>query len=137
PPGPLLLRVSSSSAFSTPPRPAPRRPRSRRTPADVLPRPVSAAILAARRSSGARPLDPRGDFMRIPHRPFVVLMFLLPPVAAHAAPAPPVAGLKRVLDAADPHRIDADLRFLADDIMEGRGTGQKGGRLAALYLETR
>ena len=75
--------------------------------------------------------------MRTPHRPIVVLMFLLQPLAAYAAPAPPVAGLKRVLDAADPHRIDADLRFLADDVMEGRGTGQKGGRLAALYLETR
>src|SRR5207247_3489294 len=59
------------------------------------------------------------------------------PLAAYAAPAAPVAPLKRVLDAADPHRIDADLRFLADDVMEGRGTGQKGGRLAALYLETR
>ena len=75
--------------------------------------------------------------MRIPRRPVVVLMFLLPLVAAYASPAPPLTGLKRVLDAADPHRIDADLRFLADDVMEGRGTGQKGGRLAALYLETR
>ena len=73
--------------------------------------------------------------MRTPHRPIVALLFLLQPLAAYAAPAPPVAPLKRVLDAADPHRIDADLRFLADDVMEGRGTGQKGGRLAALYLE--
>jgi Zn-dependent M28 family amino/carboxypeptidase len=75
--------------------------------------------------------------MRIPRRPVVVLMSLLPLVAAFAASAPPPADLKRVLDAADPHRIDADLRFLSDDVMEGRGTGQKGGRLAALYLETR
>src|SRR5207245_1797096 len=44
---------------------------------------------------------------------------------------------RRVLDAADAKRIDADLRFLADDFLEGRGTGQRGGRLAALYLETR
>ncbi len=53
-----------------------------------------------------------------------------------APPAVPPA-LKRALDAADAKRIDADLRFLADDLLEGRGTGQKGGRLAALYLETR
>ncbi|MBI4169722.1 MAG: M28 family peptidase [Acidobacteria bacterium] len=59
-------------------------------------------------------------------------------VAALAA-APPALDpqLKRALDAADAKRIDADVRFLADDLMEGRGTGQKGGRLAALYLETR
>jgi Zn-dependent M28 family amino/carboxypeptidase len=47
------------------------------------------------------------------------------------------AELQRVLALADPRRIDADIRFLADDFLEGRGTGQNGGRLAALYLETR
>jgi Zn-dependent M28 family amino/carboxypeptidase len=75
--------------------------------------------------------------MRIPRRPSVLLIVLLPLMAAFASTSPPSSGLKRVLDAADAHRIDADLRFLADDVMEGRGTGQKGGRLAALYLETR
>src|SRR5262245_12980868 len=67
----------------------------------------------------------------------VLLLSLLPLAAATPSAAAPGPDLKRVLDAADLHRIDADLRFLADDVMEGRGTGQKGGRLAALYLETR
>ncbi len=75
--------------------------------------------------------------MRIPRHPTIVLMSCLPFLAAFAATPAPSPVLKRALDSADPHRIDADLRFLADDIMEGRGTGQKGGRLAALYLETR
>ena len=74
--------------------------------------------------------------MRTPRR-LATLLSLLPLVAAVATAASPGPDLKRVLDAADPHRIDADLRFLADDVMEGRGTGQKGGHLAALYLETR
>ena len=68
----------------------------------------------------------------------LALLFLLPAPPAPAAAPPAVApALKRALDAADAKRIDADLRFLADDFLEGRGTGQKGGQLAALYLETR
>ncbi len=75
--------------------------------------------------------------MRHPRALILSLLSLASILAAtHAATTPP-PDLKRVLDAADVRRIDADLRFLADDFMEGRGTGQKGGRLAALYLETR
>ena len=72
--------------------------------------------------------------------PLILLSLLtaVPVAAAPAAPRPAVPpDLKRALDAADAKRIGADLRFLADDFLEGRGTGQKGGRLAALYLETR
>jgi Zn-dependent M28 family amino/carboxypeptidase len=54
--------------------------------------------------------------------------------AAQAALSPE---LKRALDGIEAGRIDADIRFLADDLVEGRGTGQRGGQLAALYLETR
>ncbi|MGH9748683.1 MAG: M28 family peptidase [Candidatus Polarisedimenticolia bacterium] len=54
-----------------------------------------------------------------------------------AAPAAPPAGVKRALDAIDARRIETDVRFLADDLLEGRGTGQRGGRLAAIYLEAR
>ncbi len=32
--------------------------------------------------------------------------------------------------------LRAHLSFLADDLLEGRGTGQRGGRLAVRYLET-
>lgn len=71
-------------------------------------------------------------------RALMATLIVLSPLAAAIAAGPSTTpDLKRVLDAADARRIDADLRFLADDVMEGRGTGQKGGRLAALYLETR
>jgi len=33
-------------------------------------------------------------------------------------------------------QLRAHLPFLADDLLEGRGPGQRGGRLAVLYLET-
>ena len=46
---------------------------------------------------------------------------------AHAAPAPPGA-----VDAA---AIEAHLRFLAGDLLEGRGIGTRGGQLAAAYVE--
>src|SRR3712207_2809027 len=32
--------------------------------------------------------------------------------------------------------LRAHLSFLADDLLEGRGTGQRGGALAVRYLET-
>ncbi|OLC55887.1 MAG: hypothetical protein AUH92_01220 [Acidobacteria bacterium 13_1_40CM_4_69_4] len=67
----------------------------------------------------------------------LAFLSLLPAIAVLAAPPAVSPELRRVLDAADAKRIDADLRFLADDFLEGRGTGQRGGRLAALYLETR
>jgi Zn-dependent M28 family amino/carboxypeptidase len=54
---------------------------------------------------------------------------------AAAPPVPP--DLKKTLAAVDAARIRADVKFLADDALEGRGTGQPGGRLAALYVETR
>ena len=57
--------------------------------------------------------------------------------AAAAAPAALPPDLKRLLDGIEAGRLDADIRFLADDLVEGRGTGQRGGQLAALYLETR
>jgi Zn-dependent M28 family amino/carboxypeptidase len=36
----------------------------------------------------------------------------------------------------DPERIRAHVRFLSDDLLEGRGTGQRGGDLAAEYMAT-
>jgi Zn-dependent M28 family amino/carboxypeptidase len=46
--------------------------------------------------------------------------------AAHAQSAPSVAEAP----------LRAHLSFLADDLLEGRGTGQRGGELAVRYLET-
>jgi Zn-dependent M28 family amino/carboxypeptidase len=61
------------------------------------------------------------------------LLLLALPFAAHAGapgaslPSPPVV-------AEAPLR--AHLSFLADDLLEGRGTGQRGGALTVRYLET-
>ena len=36
----------------------------------------------------------------------------------------------------DPERIRAHVRFLSDDLLEGRGTGARGGDIAAKYIAT-
>jgi Zn-dependent M28 family amino/carboxypeptidase len=36
----------------------------------------------------------------------------------------------------DPQRIRAQVKFLADDLLEGRGTGTRGGDIAAQYIAT-
>src|SRR6267143_4967524 len=36
----------------------------------------------------------------------------------------------------DPEKIRAHVKFLASDLLEGRGTGQRGGDIAAEYLGT-
>ena len=48
----------------------------------------------------------------------------LPPAAA--------AAMKSI----DPQRIRAHVKFLASDLLEGRGTGQRGGDIAAEYIAT-
>jgi Zn-dependent M28 family amino/carboxypeptidase len=40
------------------------------------------------------------------------------------------------VDAAAAGRIKADIRFLSHDLLEGRGTGQRGGDIAAQYIAT-
>ena len=45
---------------------------------------------------------------------------------------PAIAAMQKI----DPDRIRAHVRFLADDLLEGRGTGQRGGDLAAAYIAT-
>ncbi|HEY4443357.1 MAG TPA: M28 family peptidase, partial [Steroidobacteraceae bacterium] len=61
--------------------------------------------------------------------------------AAWAAPDP-VADLRLPVNVAaamrdiDPERIRAHVRFLSDDLLEGRGTGARGGDVAAKYIAT-
>ena len=43
-------------------------------------------------------------------------------IAAGRLPAPAFAAMQTI----DPERIRAHVRFLADDLLEGRGTGQRG-----------
>jgi Zn-dependent M28 family amino/carboxypeptidase len=49
----------------------------------------------------------------------------------HLSPAA-ISAFQRV----DPERIRAHVRFLSDDLLEGRGTGQRGGDIAAEYIAT-
>ena len=53
-------------------------------------------------------------------------------IAAARLPAPAFAAMQTI----DPERIRAHVRFLADDLLEGRGTGQRGGDIAAQYIAT-
>jgi Zn-dependent M28 family amino/carboxypeptidase len=47
---------------------------------------------------------------------------------------PPAA--KKIADSFDTNRMRADLQYLASDLLEGRGTGQRGGDIAAAYIAT-
>jgi hypothetical protein len=51
---------------------------------------------------------------------------------APAASAAAVAGMARI----SPNAIRADMRFLADDLLEGRGTGTRGFDIAAKFMAT-
>jgi Zn-dependent M28 family amino/carboxypeptidase len=53
-------------------------------------------------------------------------------VTASRIPSPAFAAMQTI----DPERIRAHVRFLADDLLEGRGTGQRGGDIAAQYIAT-
>ncbi|HMD74651.1 MAG TPA: M28 family metallopeptidase, partial [Steroidobacteraceae bacterium] len=59
-------------------------------------------------------------------------------MAAIAAHAELELGLpdavKRAISGIDAERIRAHVRFLADDLLEGRGTGTRGGDIAARYI---
>ncbi len=54
------------------------------------------------------------------------------PAASAHLPGVAIAALEKV----DPERIRAHVRFLSDDLLEGRGTGQRGGDIAAEYIAT-
>ncbi|AWV05779.1 peptidase M28 [Lysobacter maris] len=84
--------------------------------------------------------------MRIPNRfaPQVLIVAVAVAVAVAIAacqPAPPpTASEPEPYDAsagADARRIEADVRFLADDLLEGREAGRRGHDLAALYVAQR
>src|SRR5271166_3372351 len=55
-------------------------------------------------------------------------------------PVPHVAGLppaaEQTMAAVDPEKIRAHVKFLASDLLEGRGTGARGGDIAAEYIAT-
>src|SRR5678816_3124259 len=51
--------------------------------------------------------------------------------SAHLPPAA-ISALQKI----DPEHIRAHVRFLSHDLLEGRGTGQRGGDIAAEYIAT-
>ena len=66
---------------------------------------------------------------------FVIDIGHKPAEAASASahlPGPAIATLEKV----DPEKIRAHVRFLSHDLLEGRGTGQRGGDIAAEYIAT-
>jgi Zn-dependent M28 family amino/carboxypeptidase len=52
-------------------------------------------------------------------------------VSAHL-PSPAISALEKI----EPEHIRAHVRFLSHDLLEGRGTGQRGGDIAAEYIAT-
>jgi Zn-dependent M28 family amino/carboxypeptidase len=52
-------------------------------------------------------------------------------VSAHLPPAA-IAALQKI----DPERIRAHVKYLSSDLLEGRGTGQRGGDIAGEYMAT-
>ncbi len=63
-------------------------------------------------------------------------LVLAPLATLLIAAAPPSAPLYQA-PAAQADRVRATVEFLADDLLEGRGTGKRGHELAALYLASR
>src|SRR6202011_28256 len=51
------------------------------------------------------------------------------PISVHSSPAA-IAAFQKI----DAERIRAHVRFLSHDLLEGRGTGQRGGDVAAEYI---
>ena len=65
---------------------------------------------------------------------FVILILLLNFCPLSFANVAVPAGAKEVADRFQIERMRADLKFLASDLLEGRGTGARGGRIAEEYI---
>lgn len=62
-------------------------------------------------------------------------LLLLAPLALRAAlPPPPPPAAQAAAKAITPELLRGHIRFLADDLLEGRGTGSKGEAIAARYI---
>ncbi len=59
---------------------------------------------------------------------------LRPLAAQRPRVEPPATGISQALSGLNPQMLEAQVRFLADDMLEGRGAGSRGGDLAARYL---
>jgi hypothetical protein len=81
---------------------------------------------------------PNRRFRSALFNPVVLAATLLAPLSTVPLSAAPLSAT--AAPSARPVVLEAPLRahlsFLADDLLEGRGTGQRGGELAVRYLET-
>ena len=63
---------------------------------------------------------------------------LIPSAFAQQAAVPEIAGVpeaaRQAAASIDPEKIRAHVQFLADDLLEGRGPGTRGGNIAAKYI---
>jgi Zn-dependent M28 family amino/carboxypeptidase len=74
-------------------------------------------------------------FKKYIHLTFAVVLVMSTFLTAEKASIiPPEA--KQVADHFNSDRMKADLQFLSSDLLEGRGTGQRGGDIAAAYIAT-
>ena len=71
---------------------------------------------------------------------FAVTVLPFSVLFAQQASVPQVAGVpeaaRQAAASIDPEKIRAHVRFLADDLLEGRGPGTRGGDIAAQYIGT-
>jgi Zn-dependent M28 family amino/carboxypeptidase len=64
----------------------------------------------------------------------ITISFFSLGAAALAQAVPPA--VKAAADSVDPEKIRAHVKFLSDDLLEGRGPGMRGGEIAAQYIAT-
>src|SRR6476660_7753315 len=62
-----------------------------------------------------------------------LLIILVSLVPVHAQSTLPPA-VQKAMNAIDAEKIRATVKYLSDDALQGRGTGQKGGDMAAAWI---
>ena len=71
---------------------------------------------------------------------FTIILIAASALAANPKKTPPSndlpASLKTVMAAINGNNIRSHVKFLSSDLLEGRGTGQRGGDVAAQYIAT-
>ncbi len=70
----------------------------------------------------------------IPHPLFPLMVFSILACAQLVAQKPPKSPAAAATGDIDAEKIRAHVKFLASDLLEGRGTGQRGGDIAAEYI---
>lgn len=74
------------------------------------------------------------------HLALALCLFTLPSMRAQQTAVPAIEGVppaaRAAADSIDPEKIRAHVRFLSLDLLEGRGPGTRGDKLAAEYIRT-